>query len=1176
MMMSALVELIMEPMRLTNGYCRQVVWKLLIWVTFISRIQTLKLQTIYVSPSPYNESFCKENPCNSLTYYAQHSSEYFISNMTVAFLPGVHELNTTIDINNVTKLVMMDYEYSKSLQQGVHIVCSGDSSVNSTLVFENGAYISLYGLQFSHCGGLAFNAVTDITLDSVSIEYSSGGVVFENSAGTVIVLNSTFSANMADLHLLVSWDQFDKPCHMQVQRCNFQQSVGSSLSVRIGNPVNHTDPQISIELNSVEIMLAQEQALTFDLFGDALYSITMNDLVLSRNDALSILVQQRCSPYLNHTSMTRALHISSSKIYENNAALHLHICDMAVSVVNTLISYNKEYTPQSTLPLMRGMVVGIRPFDDHRPVTAPIVFRNVTVNHNSLLYSRMQYHVIVYIQNIKTATFSDCHFTNNARTPLQLVDSTVSFSGTVSFSNNKASIGGAISLLFNSTISLANETHVLFVNNSVVGQGGAIYIDQDTDEMSNAFCFMSTEANTNVSIKLTFVQNFAQLGGDAIFGNLDPCVLTGALDFMDFVDPGFNESLSLVSSTPSRVCLCNGSIPDCTDEIRHLEGYPGQTFHIEAILLSNTSLFAFDQIQATGGILFAEIFPLGYAENDFTSKLGHLQGAQPVDSHRCTQLNYTISTWNEVEFVAFTAQHSPLALYKNPLLVTGMNITILDCPLGFQLHGDPPNCVCSDKLTQYDITCDINTQTVRRPAAWWISAEYSNGTHTHYVVVYTYCPYGNCKLEDMDLNLKYPDEQCNSGHSGTLCGKCREEYSLTFGTRRCKQCSNSSLLLFVLFAFLGIALVAVLKIFNLTVTVGSVNGIIFFANIVNAVYSHERIHFNFLHVFISWLNLDWGIETCFFDGMDPFSAVFLQFAFPVYIWCLVLLIILISRYSTAISEQNWVPVLSTLFLLSYSKIAYNVIIIFSFATLDYDGRREVLWGYDANIGYASGRHIVLILVALLFLFCFLLPYTFLLVMNPLLHKISSYCISSWLLKLKPFFDANFAPFNDIHRYWLGVLLIIRILLLSIVDTNTSNNDLFFIAIVTTALLAYAACASRLYKNKYVGILEISLLLNLSILASGILYVHITNGNLLYLINISLGFAFALFMVVFAIHGYVYALPLLWKVWKRPRNKQTAVSVSYVNNENNNSVESVQTQYPVPATFSELRESILEQ
>ena len=50
-------------------------------------------------------------------------------------------------------------------------------------------------------------------------------------------------------------------------------------------------------------------------------------------------------------------------------------------------------------------------------------------------------------------------------------------------------------------------------------------------------------------------------------------------------------------------------------------------------------------------------------------------------------------------------------------------------------------------------------------------------------------------------------------------------------------------------------------------------------------------------IFILWLNLDFGIETCFIDGLDGYIQTWLQFVFPVYIWVLVGLIILVSHYS---------------------------------------------------------------------------------------------------------------------------------------------------------------------------------------------------------------------------------------------------------------------------------------
>ena len=75
------------------------------------------------------------------------------------------------------------------------------------------------------------------------------------------------------------------------------------------------------------------------------------------------------------------------------------------------------------------------------------------------------------------------------------------------------------------------------------------------------------------------------------------------------------------------------------------------------------------------------------------------------------------------------------------------------------------------------------------------------------------------------------------------------------------------------FALAGVVLVAVLLLLNLSVAVGTVNGLIFYANVVQV---NRSIFFplgktNILTVFIAWLNLDLGIETCIYDGMDAYA-----------------------------------------------------------------------------------------------------------------------------------------------------------------------------------------------------------------------------------------------------------------------------------------------------------------
>jgi len=172
-----------------------------------------------------------------------------------------------------------------------------------------------------------------------------------------------------------------------------------------------------------------------------------------------------------------------------------------------------------------------------------------------------------------------------------------------------------------------------------------------------------------------------------------------------------------------------------------------------------------------------------------------------------------------------------------------------------------------------------------------------------------------------------------NSRSGFLCGQCRPHFSLVLGNSKCLQCSSLNILLLIPFALAGIALVLLLLIFKLTVAAGTINGLIFYANIVTVnhaiFFPHNQT--NVLTVFIAWLNLDLDIETCFFDGMDAYIKTWLQFIFPLYIWSLVGLVIIVSDYSSKIARlfgSNPVAVLATLFLLSYAKHHFCIVLHF--------------------------------------------------------------------------------------------------------------------------------------------------------------------------------------------------------------------------------------------------------
>ena len=135
-----------------------------------------------------------------------------------------------------------------------------------------------------------------------------------------------------------------------------------------------------------------------------------------------------------------------------------------------------------------------------------------------------------------------------------------------------------------------------------------------------------------------------------------------------------------------------------------------------------------------------------------------------------------------------------------------------------------------------------------------------------------YCPLNYCNKKDSNVMLGKPDSQCNYNHSGILCGVCQPGLSLALGSERCLPCFNKYLALLILFTLAGPALVGFIKLLDLTVSQGTMNGLIFYADIIQAnhyIFLPWRSN-HILSVFIAWLNLDFGVETCFFEGLDVY------------------------------------------------------------------------------------------------------------------------------------------------------------------------------------------------------------------------------------------------------------------------------------------------------------------
>ena len=386
------------------------------------------------------------------------------------------------------------------------------------------------------------------------------------------------------------------------------------------------------------------------------------------------------------------------------------------------------------------------------------------------------------------------------------------------------------------------------------------------------------------------------------------------------------------------------------------------------------------------------------------------------------------------------------------------------------------------------------------------------------------------------MSLTSQHEQCQYSRSGVLCGACRGDLSLCLGTSQCKKCSSFNIFLLLPFMMAGVVLVFLLLKCNLTVSYGTINGLIFYANIIRAnqaiFFPRGRVGIlvRFFSTFIAWLNLDLGFEVCFFNGLDAYGRVWLQFLFPAYIWILIGVMIVTSRYSTRIAKltgNNAVPVLAALFLLSYTKLLRTVIDSVSFTTItDAGGDTSTLWLIDGNIRFLYVPHIFLFLVALIAVVVYILPFTSLALLAPYLQaKFNFRLLRFWVNKMKPLLDAYQGPYKDKFRFWTGFLVVVRIVLFITFSSNVLGDprvNLLAIIISLLLLLVILWNTGQVYKSRLTHVLECMYIFNLGVYTAATAYLVSLNSSPYrqeQLACIMVGTAFMVFSGTLVYHLY---------------------------------------------------------
>ena len=1073
----------------------------------------------------------------------EHNTSYFLNTLStvmritvsnISFLGSTFshnraDIGTLAAYNSSLHIDRSAYKYNNATLGGVMFIYKSTIDIDHTDFTKNSAEHS-GGVLLTHTCRLMIRSTTFTR--NVACKFYGGVIAAFNS--TYIISNSNFASNSAGYGGAIA---------ATGKSLNISNSNFTSNNASYGGAVATAEDYLFI----CKSIFLKNNATSF---GGVIYSqmgmLNLGNSYFSSNavnyfgEGLILIIQ--CSTYIANSTF----HHNTGSIYTYNSNLTFSGNSSFNKFTDILVAENKSTSQeggvitsfQSTVIFEQESTTSFtynQAKDGGAILTTEstiIIYGELTIANNDIMTEVVNSSGGgISLKQTRLEIQGKCIIFNNSAVRgggIHATSSTISVYQVESLHimNNSAEYGGGVYLEINSKLYILknevsdnNISHFISFMGNHANYGGAVYVADDSNSgtcLPDNECFIQVLAlypqyidqiiTQKIICNVLFIDNMAIEQGSNLFGGLlDRCIpspfaevyrnqtrfhYTGVTYLLNIS----NTPVNSINSKPVRTCFCNREHePDCSYQLPKIKVKKGGVFIV--------SVVAIDQVNNTVNANITSVLSSRYGG------FGEGQQTQSVGKN-CTPLTYTVFSPHDSETINLFAD-GPCG--NAALSTSHITIQFTDCicPVGFEpLRNSSTRCecVCDSKLSPFITDCDDATGSVFRVGTnSWIT--YINDTGASDYVKYPNCPFDYCLPlnKNVSINFNLPsgsDTQCAYNRMGVLCGSCRESSSLSLASSQCLPCHSHWPAVFVVIllasTLAGVLLVITLLALNMTVSVGLINGFIFYANIVSAgnvaFYPSSKPSFN--SIFVAWLNLDIGIDVCFIDGLDAYSKTWLQIAFPLYIIILVVIVIIVSEYSpkftALIGRMDPVSALATLILLSYAKLLSVTIAALSFAELNYPDGLKIVWLPDGNVKYFEGKHIPLVLVALLIILIGL-PYTILLFLWQWIVRAPKWKIFKWTrnTKLNAFFATYHAPHNSKHRYWTGLLLLVRVVLYVTDSVTASANPqtypLLSIIIIGCLFLLKGLFSLRVYKKSFVDVVDTALYINLLLLSAFSLY-----------------------------------------------------------------------------------------
>ena len=1056
----------------------------------------------YVIP---DEHYTTNNNSYTLQHYLNNINKYFVSHTQLHFLPGQYYLNTDLIIQHVSNLSLIGNRTNEVISSVIK--CTSPAGV----VVTGSSNIVITNIEMVDCGKSIIYPVKEVkenrfrltglfVRDSnlISIEFfnlmeyrgnqnSEYGFQFINVIGRLTDSYSNFliirydnSTNNTAYGLHVSrchYSSYEYITHaLEIQQLNTPSDVTITIkqcrfftTLAILNICIGCSGSSIVTVSHCSFFCTNQQLDTFDenqysQNDDNFYYFTDTDLT---NRILGHEYDENCGSTNTHTRMIlnyyktctcnpkiQFIHCFFRDVYTLLQTINFHVYSedrvqnsVFISIVDSLFYNNRAETVIWVCHYNYNSIMNF----------ASLLIKNTTITSQSQTHIQERFEGFVFTISVRgmKVYLEDLSISN---TPASLHSSVIisaeysylTFSGYNEISHNTAFCAIQTAKVYvteNSVLNITKNNFLIAFNNSYhkinTIEDCFIQYMSHQGNLDNAF-----QLGQNLNYSINFIKNniYSKISNtnlkhcnwdrDSAFLSISPLRVN-----QKFIHDQNNFTHKHTSITEKRhICLCTSMQCCYSDEIESF--FPGELVY-----------FSFTLKNVSKGPVFVEKIDDSIHACKSESHLYRTDHENwisfQLEKNECKNVTYLLSHKN--------GKWCELCLLANPLYNDSepwmeiYTILLKPCPKGFSLHPQG-YCQCDPILSSHIpslTTCDIDYQTIPRPANTWISANTINNSHSYHVSLH--CPFDYCLPHSSQLNLSTPDSQCQFKRSGALCGQCQHGLSTMFGSSQCKHCSNINLLIIIPLGIAGIILLLLLFVLNLTVTDGKINSFLFYISIISinssTFFSTNK---SLIYTLTAFANLDLGIETCFYDGMGDYTKTWLQLVFPIYLIFIATLLIITSRYSTTIQRltaRRALPVLATLFLLSYTKVLLTVSnVLFSYTSITHlpSNHTTLVWSMDTSVPL-FGVKFTILFIACLILFIILVPFNVVLIFT---KKLSYFKIVTYF---KPLLDAYQGPYKIKFYYWTGLQLVVRAVFFGVSafdrDTNLMIGSIILIVIV---------------------------------------------------------------------------------------------------------------------------------